>query len=154
MIFTLNFFLKAVLAWATDGFLIGTAMRPHDGIGQNRAHVDLSTGVLDHTLTFRATMTATRPMEGGCVRALYAYEVPSSTEWAFGKFYPRFDPNHFVDITSTLDRKIRAMAMYETEGRAFPHPRSPEALEAIARKWGSTVGLGAAEAFQQIWKLE
>lgn len=43
---------QAVLAWATDGFLIGTAMRPHEGVGQNRAHVDLSTGVLDHTLTF------------------------------------------------------------------------------------------------------
>jgi len=109
---------------------------------------------IDHVVTFRATMTATRPMEGSPVRALYAYEVPSSSEWAFGKFDPRFDPSYFVDITSTLDRKIRAMAIYETESRAFPHPRSPEALEAISRKWGSTVGLGAAEAFQQIWKLE
>jgi acyl-CoA thioesterase len=43
---------QAVLAWATDGFLIATAMRPHAGFGQARAHVDLSTGVLSHTLTF------------------------------------------------------------------------------------------------------
>ncbi len=43
---------QAVLAWATDGFLIGTAMLPHEGVGQDRAHRDLSTGVLDHTLTF------------------------------------------------------------------------------------------------------
>jgi acyl-CoA thioesterase II len=43
---------QSVLAWATDGFLIATAMRPHAGIGQERAHVDLSTGVLSHTLTF------------------------------------------------------------------------------------------------------
>jgi LmbE family N-acetylglucosaminyl deacetylase len=109
---------------------------------------------IDHAVTFRATMTATRPLAGSPIRALFAYEVPSSSEWAFEKFAPRFDPNQFVDITSTIDQKVRAMAMYETESRVFPHPRSPEALKAIARKWGSTVGFGAAEAFQQIWKLE
>ena len=43
---------QAVLAWATDGFLIGTAMLPHTGIGQEQAHVSVSTGVVDHTLTF------------------------------------------------------------------------------------------------------
>ncbi len=43
---------QAVLAWGTDGFLIGTAMRPHSGVAYDRAHVDLSTGVISHTLTF------------------------------------------------------------------------------------------------------
>jgi acyl-CoA thioesterase len=43
---------QALLAYATDGFLIGTAMRPHEGVGQAQAHVTLSTGVLSHTLTF------------------------------------------------------------------------------------------------------
>jgi acyl-CoA thioesterase-2 len=43
---------QALLAFATDGFLIGTAMRPHPGIGQALAHVSLSTGVVSHTLTF------------------------------------------------------------------------------------------------------
>jgi acyl-CoA thioesterase-2 len=43
---------QAVLAYATDGFLIGAAMRPHEGFGQDRAHVDLSTGVISHTMTF------------------------------------------------------------------------------------------------------
>jgi LmbE family N-acetylglucosaminyl deacetylase len=109
---------------------------------------------IDHVVTFRATMTATRPVAGFSVRALLAYEVPSSSEWAFAKFEPRFEPNYFVDITSTLDRKVQAMAMYVTESRVFPHPRSSEALAAIARRWGSTVGVDAAEAFQQIWKLE
>jgi len=109
---------------------------------------------IDHVVTFRATMTATRPVAGSPVNALFAYEVPSSSEWAFAKFEPRFEPNYFVDITSTLDRKVQAMEMYATESRVFPHPRSPETLAAIARKWGSTVGFEAAEAFQQIWKLE
>lgn len=43
---------QALLAFATDGFLIGTAMRPHAGVGQAQAHVTLATGVVSHTITF------------------------------------------------------------------------------------------------------
>lgn len=43
---------QALLAFATDGFLIGTAMRPHAGVGQAQAHVTVSSGVISHTLTF------------------------------------------------------------------------------------------------------
>jgi acyl-CoA thioesterase len=43
---------QALLAFATDGFLIATAMRPHPGVGQAQAHVTVSTGVVSHTLTF------------------------------------------------------------------------------------------------------
>jgi acyl-CoA thioesterase-2 len=43
---------QALVSYSTDGFLIGTAMRPHKGVGQAQAHVTLSTGVLSHTLTF------------------------------------------------------------------------------------------------------
>ncbi len=41
-------------SWPTPptAFLIGTAMRPHAGVGQAQAHVTLSTGVLSHTLTY------------------------------------------------------------------------------------------------------
>ncbi|HEX8802782.1 MAG TPA: acyl-CoA thioesterase domain-containing protein [Acidimicrobiales bacterium] len=43
---------QALLAFATDAFLIGTAMRPHRGVGQAQAHVTVSTGVVSHTLTY------------------------------------------------------------------------------------------------------
>ena len=43
---------QALLAYGTDGFLIGTAMRPHPGLGQNMAHRAIATGVVSHTLTF------------------------------------------------------------------------------------------------------
>jgi acyl-CoA thioesterase-2 len=49
---------KALLAYATDGFLIGTAMRPHAGIGQDMAHSSLATGVLTHTLSFHEVVPA------------------------------------------------------------------------------------------------
>jgi LmbE family N-acetylglucosaminyl deacetylase len=108
---------------------------------------------VDHVVTCRATMTATRPMTGGIVKAVYTYEVASSTEWAFQKFSPLFRPNVFVDITDTLDRKIQAMEFYESEARAFPHPRSPEALRAMAQRWGSVAGVRAAEAFELVREI-
>ena len=43
---------QAILADATDMFLIGTAMRPHRGVGQSLAHRSIDTGVISHTLTF------------------------------------------------------------------------------------------------------
>ena len=76
--------------------------------------------------------------------------MPSSTEWAFGQFQPAFRPNVFVDISTTLETKVQAMALYESEAWPFPHPRSPEALRATARRWGSTVGVEAAEAFELV----
>jgi LmbE family N-acetylglucosaminyl deacetylase len=105
---------------------------------------------VDHTVLYRATLTAMRPMAGSPVRDVYAYEVASSTEWAFQQFSPVFTPNVFQDITTTVDTKIEAMQLYETEARPFPHPRSPEALRASARRWGATIGVDAAEAFQLV----
>jgi acyl-CoA thioesterase-2 len=49
---------QALVAFATDGFLIGTAMRPHSGVGQAQAHRTISTGVLSHTLTFHEPFAA------------------------------------------------------------------------------------------------
>ncbi|GAA3392618.1 acyl-CoA thioesterase [Cryptosporangium minutisporangium] len=48
----------ALLAWATVGFLVGTALRPHPGVGLANAHRELSTGVLTHTLTFHDPIAA------------------------------------------------------------------------------------------------
>lgn len=103
---------------------------------------------VDHAIVFRATMIATRPMAGCSVREVYAYAVASSTEWAFQHFAPPFRPDTFVDISDTLQAKIDAMQAYESEARPFPHPRSPEALQAAAAYWGSAVGLAAAEPFE------
>lgn len=105
---------------------------------------------VDHGIIHRAVLTATRPVPGQPVREVYAFEVPSSTEWAFGGLQPAFRPNVFVDVTATLDAKLAAMACYETEIREFPHPRSTEALRALATRWGSVVGCQAAEAFELV----
>jgi len=105
---------------------------------------------VDHGVIHRAVLTATRPVSGQCVRDLYAFEVPSSTEWAFQRLEPSFRPNVFVDVADSLETKIAALGCYDTEIRKFPHPRSAEALRAIATRWGSVVGLQAVEAFELI----
>lgn len=43
---------QAILSWATDGYLIGTAMLPHAGYNESHAHKSISTGVIAHTLNF------------------------------------------------------------------------------------------------------
>ena len=105
---------------------------------------------IDHRKTFQAVLTATRPVNGCRVRDIYAFEVPSSTEWAFQQLQPPFKPNVFVDVTSTMEMKVRGMQCYQSETRTFPHPRSPEALQAIMRRWGSVAGCAYAEAFELI----
>jgi LmbE family N-acetylglucosaminyl deacetylase len=105
---------------------------------------------IDHQIVNRAVLTATRPVKNHLVREIYAFEVPSSTEWAFNQLAPSFQPNVFVDISDTLSLKLKALSYYETEIRVFPHPRSPEAIIATARRWGSGVGCEAAEAFELI----
>jgi LmbE family N-acetylglucosaminyl deacetylase len=105
---------------------------------------------VDHGVVHRAVLTATRPVAGQCVKEIYSFEVPSSTEWAFQALQPVFRPNVFVDITDSLETKIEALACYDTEMRKFPHPRSTEALRAIAARWGSVAGLQAAEVFELV----
>lgn len=43
---------RQLLAFASDGWLIATAMRPHRGIGQSMSHRDFSTSVVSHSLSF------------------------------------------------------------------------------------------------------
>ncbi len=107
---------------------------------------------VDHGVVARAVVTATRPQPDQRVEEVYAFEVLSSTEWAFGTGRD-FRPNCFVDIEKQLERKIEAMSLYETETRRFPYPRSPDAMRHQARLRGSQSGLEAAEAFQLIRRI-
>ena len=108
---------------------------------------------VDHGLTCRAVLTATRPGIGHPVQDVFSCEIRSSTEWAFQQVTPIFRPNVFVDISATIGAKIKAMECYVTESRPSPHPRSPESLRAIAKYWGSVIGCEYAEAFELIRSL-
>ncbi|MDB4761662.1 PIG-L family deacetylase [bacterium] len=102
---------------------------------------------IDHRYAYEATITACRPQPESSVKELYSYEVPSSTAWLGASYGRHFEPNLYVEITDYLDLKMEALAQYEEEMRIFPHARSKQALEHLARYRGSQVGLLAAEAF-------
>ena len=101
---------------------------------------------IDHRRTSEAVLTSCSPVGKYNVQRIYAFETPSSSEWNYN--YPDpFCPNVYYDISNTLEAKIRGMACYQTESTVYPHPRSPEALRALAQYRGSNVGFQSAEAF-------
>lgn len=106
-------------------------------------HGDLN---IDHRITCEAVLTACRPVGEYCVRRIYAFETPSSTEWNY-LYQEPFTPNVYVDVTDTLEAKIKGMACYRTESTMYPHPRSPEALRALGQYRGSHAGFVLAEGF-------
>lgn len=108
---------------------------------------------LDHQLVFDATMVATRPAPAR-VRKILSYETPSETDWAPPFKGIAFTPNVYVDITDTLKVKLKAISVYKTELRKFPHPRSMKLLSALAKKRGAEAGLKAAEAFMLIREIK
>jgi N-acetylglucosamine malate deacetylase 1 len=109
---------------------------------------------IDHVLCQRAVLTACRPLPGSNLRRIYAMEVPSSTEWAPPHPNNAFMPTRFIDISDTYEAKRRALEAYGEEMRAFPHPRSFEAVNALAVWRGASVGVPAAEAFVVVREIE
>lgn len=103
---------------------------------------------VDHRIIHDAVLAACRPQPGFPVKELLFFEVASSTEWRPPVSRMPFAPSVFVDISATLATKLAALKAYEEELRAFPHPRSLEAVKALAQWRGASAGLHAAEAFE------
>lgn len=105
---------------------------------------------IDHRVAHEAVLTACRPLPGHPVRAIYAFETASSTEWEPAGRGPTFHPNRYVDISKHIDAKMAAIKAYDFEMRAFPHPRSHQAIEALWRLRGAQAGMMAAEALMVV----
>jgi len=120
-------------------------MAHHPAIVMTHHGGDLS---MDHRWVHQATVAACRPKPGSSVRELLFYEVPSSTEWAFGAFEP-FRPSVFVSLdarASSLKMEVLREA-YGVEMREDGHPRSLGAVQALMTLRGAQCGSPTAEAF-------
>jgi LmbE family N-acetylglucosaminyl deacetylase len=103
---------------------------------------------IDHQRTFESIITACRPMQNEKVKMIITFETPSGTEWRSPTDPKHFLPNLFFSVSEAdVDAKIKGMESYEFERRAYPHPRSPEALKIQAQRWGVIIGSNFAEAF-------
>ena len=101
----------------------------------------------DHAVVFDASVSATKTFRSPFVRAIYAYETPSETDFGIRPDDPGFRPNLFISIEGYLDRKLAIMSEYEGEMGAFPFPRSDESLRALATLRGGQANCRAAEGF-------
>jgi acyl-CoA thioesterase-2 len=103
---------QALLGYASDGFLIGTAMRPHPGAGQSLAHVSISTTVITQTLTFHD------PFHAGDWLLLAQRSPHASSGRSFGR----------ADVF-TADGALVASFSQENMIRGFDTDRAPAAGE-------------------------
>jgi LmbE family N-acetylglucosaminyl deacetylase len=107
----------------------------------------------DHYIVTQSAMVGLRPINEHKVVEIYSYETLSETEWNIPHAAYAFIPNTFIDITKHLEKKRKAMSFYKTQLKMHPHARSIEAIEALAKLRGSTIGVGAAEAFCLIRRI-
>ena len=105
---------------------------------------------IDHRVTHDAVVTACRPVNGEQPNKLMTFETLSSSEWNTPIVNNQFNPQIFVNIKNQWPKKIAALSVYETEMRDFPHPRSIDAIQSLARYRGSTCHFEYAEAFMLI----
>ena len=108
---------------------------------------------IDHRITHNAVLTACRPLPDCCVKLILCFETPSATEWQSPVFNQPFTPNWFEDVSQTFDVKLKALEAYESEMRNWPHSRSIESVQNLARWRGTSVGVEAAEAFMLIRQI-
>jgi len=104
---------------------------------------------IDHQITHKALITACRPQSGFCVKEIYTFEIPSSTEWNTPGVEP-FSPNVYIDITDYIDIKKQALEVYSKEMRQPPHSRSIDNTIRLNALRGNSVGVDYAEAFMLI----
>jgi acyl-CoA thioesterase-2 len=106
---------QALLAYASDGFLIATAMRPHKALGQSLAHITVSTTVLTQTLSFHEPFDASEWL-------LLAHESPYAGR---GRSYGR--ANVF-----TAEGRLVASYVQDNMLRDFPEGQRPKEGQAAA----------------------
>lgn len=105
---------------------------------------------IDHQITFQAVLTACRPQPGNYVKEIYSFETLSSTEWQKHSSGNIFCPTLFVNIEESIDKKLNIIKKYKDELRDWPHSRSIEGINVLAKYRGAQSGCEFAEAFEVV----
>ena len=78
------------------------------------------------------------------------YETLSETGWNIPSSERSFIPDTWIDISDTLNTKIKAMECYSSQIKEYPNPRSKDGIKALAMYRGSTVNIQYAESFMLV----
>ena len=106
----------------------------------------------DHKAVYNACMSCTKVFRYPYIKKVTTMEILSESD--FSKNGTAFSPNYFVDISATLDDKLNAMKIYDTELDGVPFPRRLDTLQALATVRGAASGARYAEAFRIIKWIE
>lgn len=104
----------------------------------------------DHKVIADAALVALRPKSTPVPFRLYSYEVPSETGWDNPVCGNEFIPNVYEEIEDTIEDKIFAVKLYQSQAETWPGARSAKAVKALAEYRGSSVCVPCAEAFHLI----
>jgi LmbE family N-acetylglucosaminyl deacetylase len=109
----------------------------------------------DHRELAHSFSVAWRPSSepGRRIQEILAYETVSETHWGFPYLEQGFLPNRWADVGKYLPQKLQALECFRSQMQPFPHARSLQAVEALARWRGSQMGMAAAEAFVIVRRL-
>jgi N-acetylglucosamine malate deacetylase 1 len=110
---------------------------------------DLNNDHLHTSLACQAAVRISQRRTGRLsVKSLLFTEILSSTDWSLASPSLAFTPTTFSEIGKEgLAAKLRALSCYEGVMRPYPHPRSVEAVSALATYRGGQLGMEYAEAF-------
>ena len=105
----------------------------------------------DHQIICNAVLSMIKWFRYPYINKVLMYETLSETDFNLGQ-QNSFKPNTYVDISNYIDKKIKAMSIYESEIESFPFPRSKEAIKSLAMLRGSQSGFNFAESFVSIYE--
>lgn len=109
----------------------------------------------DHKIIHECAMVACRPLSNSSVKAVYAYETLSETEWGDAVSSDAFSPTKYVSFTEEeFAAKMKAMRCFKSQLYEFPASRSLEAIEALAKYRGATISKVRAESFEVLREID
>lgn len=104
---------------------------------------------VDHQKIYLASITALRPFlkSSNYVKKIFCYETLSETEFGYpGKNI--FNPNYYVSLSDkNINDKIKALKIYKSQIKKFPHPRSEDGLKILSSYRGMQSNTNYSEAF-------
>jgi LmbE family N-acetylglucosaminyl deacetylase len=109
---------------------------------------------VDHRIVAEATLVAFRPQARELWEKILAFEIPSSTDYAYFRNKINFQPNYFVNIKQYWNKKKKSLFAYNHEMKKFPNSRSIKGIEILSKFRGMQNGIDQAEGFQILKEIK